>query len=118
MARWPEIVRDKPFVSMFTAVLVAMFVVWVAALRGMWVLAVAGSVAALVLTCVALFAWSRRRRESHRRAAANTFSFADVVARLHAKDRAEALIEAQRRKELIALSVGRVRPHEPSAAPI
>ena len=98
MGHWPKIVREKPFVSVL-AVAIASLVVWLVA--ALWGPIAVASLAVLALTCVALYARHSSVREAHARATAGTFSFADVVVRMRAKDRAQALLNAQRREEIV-----------------
>jgi hypothetical protein len=102
MAYWLEIIRDKPFFSL-TAVATAAVVAWFAA--ALWGSAGWVAVSVLVLTCIALFPWYLGLRDTRARAAADTFSFGDVVVRMRAKvlakDQAEAIITARRHRERI-----------------
>jgi hypothetical protein len=102
MAYWPEIIRDKPFVSVLVVVMGAV-VAWVVWFLGtLWGPAVWVPLTALVLTCVAIYAWYQAMREARALAATDTFSFAEVVVRMHARERAQALINAERRERALA----------------
>lgn len=99
MAYWPRIVRDNPFRSLLIVVVTPMLALLIVALSGMtaWVVA-----AVLAVSCVALYVWLRlRARDAHARAAADPFSFGDVVLRMRAKERAQVLVAAARRQELL-----------------
>ena len=99
MAYRPKIVREHPFTSLLAIAAAALVALLVVALWGpvAWAL-----IAVLALTSGVAWAWYRRRAgDARARAAADTFSFADVVIRMRAKDAAQVLIAAQRRQELI-----------------
>ena len=95
MAYWPEFIREKPFGSLIAVVSVSTVSIgaWFAAASwgsGVWIVVVV-----LALACIALLRWYRGKLEARVRAAADTFSFGDVVARMHAKDKAQAIITAR-----------------------
>jgi Flp pilus assembly protein TadB len=99
MAHWPQIVRDHPFKSLLALAVTSTVALLVVALWGpiVWV-----STAVLALSGAGLYAWYRRGAQAARaRAAADTFSFADVVLRMRAKDAAQVLVATQRRQELL-----------------
>ena len=99
MAYRPQIVRAHPFKSLLAATAVAMVVLLDVALWGpvAWALT-----AVLAVISGVSWVWSRHRAgAAQARAAADPFSFADVVTRMRAKDAAQVLIAAQRRQELI-----------------
>ena len=99
MAYRPKIVREHPFTSLLAVATVALVALFDVALWGpiAWTLT-----AVLALITGVSWVWYRRRAGDVRaRAAADPFSFADVVIRMRAKDAAQVLVAAQRRQELI-----------------
>ena len=98
MADWPQKVRDKLFTSLLALGIASLVGLSLTAFWPMltgiahlgpaaWALMVAP-----VLACVALFAWRRRVKEAHARAANDLFSFSEWVVRMRAKEEARDLV--------------------------
>jgi Flp pilus assembly protein TadB len=94
MATWPSVVRTNPLRTLL-GVAIASFVAWFVVMQLGPIALFA--VAAIVITCGAVARRMGMTRKAHARAAADPFTFADVVARLHARERAEAILVDQRR---------------------
>ena len=92
MAYWPELIRDRPYGS-FTAVVAVTTLsigAWLAAAS--WGPAVWVVVVVLALACIALLRRHRIERDARVRAAADPFSFGDVVVQMRERDEARAVI--------------------------
>jgi hypothetical protein len=96
MAHWQQSIRDKLFALLLTVLALSIVGLAVTALLPLlsiiahWGPVLWASMVILVLIPIALFAWQRRVREAHAQAAGDTFSFAEWVIQLRAKEEARA----------------------------
>ncbi len=95
MAIWPKTIQDRPLASIFALVAASSLV------AAFWGLAAGVSVAVLTVAGFAVYEWRRRVKDRPIRHAGETFSFADVGARMRAKDEARYLDQADRREALV-----------------
>jgi hypothetical protein len=97
MARWQQSIRDKLFVLLLTVLALSIVGLAVTALLpftsivARWGPVVWASVAVLGLTCVALYAWHRKVQDANARTRVGTYSFAEAVVRMRARERVPAL---------------------------
>jgi hypothetical protein len=83
MAYWPKTVRGNIFTVSLLVVGLPILLIVVVALSGPVVWA---SLALVALTCVGAYIWRRRIDNARERAWVGSFSFGDVVARMHARE--------------------------------
>jgi len=85
MAHWPKTLRGNILAVLLIAAATPLVVIIAIALSGpsVWT-----GVALVALVCAALYVWRRRVDAARERAWVGAFSFGDVIASLHARERA------------------------------
>lgn len=97
MARWQQSIGDKLFVLLLTVLALSIVGLAVTALLpftsivARWGPVVWASVAVLGLTCVALYVGFRRVHDANARTRVGTYSFAEAVVRMRARERVPVL---------------------------
>jgi 4-amino-4-deoxy-L-arabinose transferase-like glycosyltransferase len=83
MVHWPKTARGYVLAVSLLVVGLPISLILVVALSGplVW-----GGIALIAVTCVVMYIWRRRRDNARERAWVGSFSFGDVVARMHARE--------------------------------